>query len=69
LQLFLIGVSWGGYESLILPIGQSYKNEPEWRARRNIDDDTFRTSIGLEDPDDLIADLEKGLAVWRVAMD
>ncbi|HEX9921070.1 MAG TPA: cystathionine beta-lyase [Anaerolineae bacterium] len=69
LELFLIGVSWGGFESLMLPLETSYKDEPEWRARRNLGDDTFRTSIGLEDPDDLIADLEKGLAAWRAAMD
>lgn len=69
LQLFLIAVSWGGYESLMLPLEMSYKNEPDLRARRGLDDDIFRTSIGLEDPDDLIADLEKGLAAWRAAMD
>jgi cystathionine beta-lyase len=69
LELFLIGVSWGGYESLMIPLGGSYKDDPELRARRGLDDDTFRTSIGLEDPDDLIADLEKGLAAWRAAMD
>lgn len=69
LQLFLIGVSWGGYESLMLPIGASYKDDPDWRARRNIDDDTFRTSIGLEDTEDLITDLKQGLAAWRKAMD
>ncbi len=67
LELFLIGVSWGGYESLILPLEIEFTGEPDWRARRALDDDTFRTSIGLEDPDDLIADLEKGLAAWRAA--
>lgn len=67
LELFLIGVSWGGYESLILPLETAFKHEPAWRARRGLDDDTFRTSIGLEDPEDLIADLEQGLAAWRVA--
>lgn len=67
LDLFLIGVSWGGYESLILPLESAYKNDPAWRARRGLDDDTFRTSIGLEEPADLIADLEKGLAAWRAA--
>ncbi len=67
LELFLIGVSWGGYESLILPLETAFKHEPAWRARRGLDDDTFRTSIGLEDPEDLIADLEQGLAAWRAA--
>jgi len=69
LQLFLIGVSWGGYESLMLPLDTSHRDEPEWRAHRDLDDDMFRTSIGLEDPEDLIADLERGLAAWRMAMD
>jgi cystathionine beta-lyase len=69
LELFLIGVSWGGYESLILPLETAFTQEPEWRARRHIDDDTFRTSIGLEDPEDLIVDLEQGLAAWRSALD
>ncbi len=69
LDLFLIGVSWGGYESLMIPLIDSFKDDPRWRARRGLDDDTFRTSIGLEDPEDLIADLEKGLAAWRAALD
>lgn len=69
LELYLIGVSWGGYESLILPLSTAFQSEPAWRARRGLDDDTFRISIGLEDADDLIADLEKGLAAWRAAMD
>jgi cystathionine beta-lyase len=69
LELFLIGVSWGGYESLILPLTTAYQNEPAWRARRGLDDDTFRTSIGLEDTQDLLADLVNGFAAWRAAMD
>jgi len=68
LELFLIGVSWGGYESLILPLETAFTAEPAWRTRRGIDDDTFRTSIGLEDPEDLIVDLEQGLAAWRAAL-
>ena len=69
LELFLIGVSWGGYESLMLPLDTAHNDEPAWRAHRGLDDDTFRTSIGLEDPEDLMADLENGLAAWRRAMD
>jgi cystathionine beta-lyase len=69
LELFLIGVSWGGYESLILPLETAFKNEPTWRARRGLDADTFRTSIGLEDAEDLIVDLEKGLNAWQQALD
>ncbi|HXV97214.1 MAG TPA: PLP-dependent aspartate aminotransferase family protein, partial [Anaerolineae bacterium] len=69
LQLFLIAVSWGGYESLMLPLDLPYQDDPALRARLGLDDDTFRTSIGLEDPEDLMADLEKGLAAWRAVMD
>lgn len=69
LDLFLIGVSWGGYESLILPLENSFKDDPALRASRGVDDDLFRVSIGLEDPEDLMADLEKGLAAWRAEMD
>jgi len=69
LALFLIGVSWGGYESLMLPLENAFSAEPEWRTRRGLADDMFRTAIGLEAPEDLIADLEQGLAAWRAAMD
>lgn len=69
LDLFLIGVSWGGYESLILPLTNNVKGRSSLRAKLGLDDDTFRTSIGLEAPEDLIADLEKGLAAWRRVMD
>jgi cystathionine beta-lyase len=56
---FGIGFSWGGYESLVLPA--------ELTGIRTATDTPLpgpiiRLSIGLEDPADLIADLEKGLA-------
>jgi cystathionine beta-lyase len=69
LELFYIGVSWGGFESLMLPLGDRHKNDRSWRKHTGLTADTFRTSIGLEDTDDLIADLENGLAAWRQAMD
>lgn len=69
LSLFSIAVSWGGFESLILPMGQSYQDQPAVRQAMDIDDDLFRLSIGLEGVDDLIADLEAGLAAWRRAAD
>ena len=57
LEFFAMGASWGGYESLIIP------NEPanvrsatEWTAAGP----GLRLHIGLEDPDDLIEDLDKG---------
>lgn len=64
LGLFGIGESWGGYESLALPSNPT--------VRRSLDSSRFegptcRFHIGLEDPDELIADLEGGLAVLRAA--
>ena len=64
LELFGIGYSWGGYESLALPIDpQRYRALPQ-PARAGA---MVRLQIGLEEPADLIADLERGLAVWRAA--
>ena len=62
LDLFGIGASWGGYESLALPTTGF--------VTRTAGTGTFagpvvRFHVGLEEPADLIADLEKGLAVLR----
>lgn len=61
LQHFLVAVSWGGHESLILPqaaaIGPD-KFDPTIEKHR-----MARIYIGLEDADYLIADLEQGLAI------
>ncbi len=62
LQYFTIAVSWGGFESLILPLEHAFKSDPETRRALGLDDDTYRICIGLENPADLIADLERGLA-------
>jgi cystathionine beta-lyase len=51
LKLFGIGYSWGGYESLVLPV-DPVRTVSEPPARNLV-----RLHIGLEDPDDLIADL------------
>jgi len=64
LKLFHLGYSWGGYESLIMPTITHARDNPALRAELGIDDDTYRLSIGLEDPDDLIAVLEEALAAW-----
>jgi cystathionine beta-lyase len=59
LSLFAMGFSWGGYESLILPCDpQLTRTAVPWKAEGPL----VRLSIGLEHPDDLIADLERGLA-------
>ncbi|NBT96428.1 MAG: cystathionine beta-lyase [Methylocystaceae bacterium] len=58
LQLFGIGFSWGGYESLVLPFDcQSYRTATHWKTIGP----AVRFSIGLEDSNDLIKDLRKGL--------
>ena len=56
LELFGIGFSWGGYESLALPV------DPVRTASRPPAENLVRLHVGLEDPDDLIADLAASLA-------
>jgi cysteine-S-conjugate beta-lyase len=57
LELFALGYSWGGFESLITPanlrLGRSVRR---WEGGPLV-----RLQIGLEDPGDLFADLERGL--------
>jgi cystathionine beta-lyase len=59
LGLFGIGYSWGGYESLVLPV-YPYRTVTQPPATNLV-----RLHIGLEDPDDLIADLENAFAQLR----
>jgi cystathionine beta-lyase len=68
LSYFSIGVSWGGYESLLLPIGESYRQAPRVRQSMGIEDEMYRVSVGLESVDDLIADLERGFAARAAAI-
>ena len=56
LTLFGIGFSWGGYESLVLPV------DPVRTASKSPAPNLIRLHIGLEDPEDLIADLDAALA-------
>lgn len=59
LELFGMGYSWGGYESLILPFNpSSYRSATTWRE----DGPGLRLHIGLEDVEDLKADLAAGFA-------
>ncbi|MEJ7932834.1 cystathionine beta-lyase [Sphingobium sp. AN558] len=61
---FGIGYSWGGFESLALPVDPArHRSATRWQAEGPI----VRLSIGLEDPADLIADLDAGLARFRAA--
>ncbi len=56
---FRLGYSWGGYESLIIPIAPERIRRLSRRAPAGL---MLRVSIGLEDPQDLIADLHDALA-------
>jgi len=59
MDLFSLGFSWGGFESLIAPA-----NPASARTARPWTDPQpgVRLHIGLEDPEDILADLEAGLA-------
>ena len=64
LQLFGIGYSWGGFESLALL--QDLRDDTKYTKTRKYfrfdkDEHIVRLHIGLEDPYDLIADLKKSL--------
>lgn len=59
MRYFAMGFSWGGYESLILPLNpENYRTATPWTE----DGLLLRLQIGLESVEDLIADLEEGLA-------
>lgn len=67
LDLFGIGYSWGGFESLATPVDPAaIRTASTWPMADMEPTDAFgiRLSIGLEDTADLIADLEQALAVW-----
>jgi cystathionine beta-lyase len=62
LDHFGIGFSWGGFESLALPIDpKPLRTATHWQA----EGPAVRLHIGLEHPDDLIADLSRGLGRFR----
>ena len=57
LELFGIGYSWGGFESLAV-----YQDiQREFNKYDNKDLHIVRLHIGLEDPNDLIADIKQAL--------
>jgi cystathionine beta-lyase len=64
LELFGIGASWGGYESLAIPFDCApLRTATRWQPGGP----TVRFHIGLEAVDDLIADLERGFAALAAA--
>ena len=59
MELFGMGYSWGGYESLILPANpEKLRTASTWKSQGPM----IRLHAGLEDIGDLIADLERGLS-------
>jgi cystathionine beta-lyase len=62
LQLFGIGSSWGGYESLMVPTTGGMTRTA---GTGQFAGPLLRVHVGLEDVADLIADLERGFAVLR----
>lgn len=65
LELFGIGYSWGGFESLALPVHpETCRSEVRWDKDRAL----IRLQIGLEDTDDLIADIEQALVAAATVM-
>jgi cystathionine beta-lyase len=65
LNLFTLAPSLGGVDSLVsLPVLTSHAMiDPEARRKMGVTEQMIRLSVGIENVEDLIADLEKGLAV------
>ncbi len=62
LELFGLGYSWGGYESLVIPFDcRTYRTATRWEP----EGPALRFSVGLEDVEDLKADLDRGFARMR----
>jgi cystathionine beta-lyase len=65
LELFGLGYSWGGYESLAIPFDcAAYRTATRWAPGGP----TVRFSVGLEDIEDLKADLDRGFARLRATL-
>jgi len=65
LQLFKLGVSWGGHDSLVYAPVISYLKElsPDKFEAMGINPSLIRISVGLESVEDLIEDLEKAFHI------
>jgi cystathionine beta-lyase len=63
-ELFGMGYSWGGFESLVIPFDcAGYRTATSWAPGGP----TLRLHIGLENVEDLKADLERGFAAFNAA--
>ena len=64
MELLGMGSSWGGYESLLIP---SWPEQSRTVTNWEVSGQCMRIHVGLEDPDDLIADLEAGFERMKKA--
>ena len=65
LRLFGMGFSWGGFESLVIPFDCSaYRSATKWSPGGP----SLRLHIGLENVEDLKADLDRGFAAFNAAL-
>lgn len=71
LRLFHLGVSWGGYDSLAYPAAVGHAAGGPTNAVRDfgVSRCLVRLHVGLEDPDDLVADLDRALAATANAVE
>jgi len=65
LELFGLGFSWGGFESLAISVDPQLTQR---RIKRAYPGPLVRLHVGLEDPDDLIDDLRRALDAYRHAI-
>lgn len=68
LQYFSIGASWGGYESLALEAAPQRLAEHSLWKQVSGQQSVVRLHIGLENPQDLIGDLERAFSSTREAL-
>jgi cystathionine beta-lyase len=61
LRLFGLGFSWGGFESLAIAVDPQLHTR---RFKRDYGGPLIRLHIGLEDPQDLMADLRNALSAY-----
>jgi cystathionine beta-lyase len=59
MRLFRLGYSWGGFESLVVPV----RPDPARTVMEPPQGTLLRLHAGLEDPDDLLADLNSAFSI------
>jgi cystathionine gamma-synthase len=62
LQLPYVGPTLGGVESVVEQMAALFSLDPEERREAGIKDNLVRYALGIEDADDIIADLDQALA-------